>query len=98
MHRPPESKNANGYCNHGLNGLTCPVGVARTPSAAHFARRPCAGPDLLLRSRPGVGSYVDNASYVANAVRGTARRRPEMNARRIANLISAGNGNASMRC
>ena len=28
-------KNPNGYCNHGPNGLTCPVGVARTPSAAH---------------------------------------------------------------
>ena len=24
-----ESKNPNGYCNHGPNGLTCPVGVAR---------------------------------------------------------------------
>ena len=30
-----ESKNPNGYCNHGPNGLTCPVGIARTPSAAH---------------------------------------------------------------
>ncbi len=30
-----DSKNPNGYCNHGPNGLTCPVGVARTPSAAH---------------------------------------------------------------
>ena len=28
-------KNPNGYCNHGPNGLTCPVGVARTPEAAH---------------------------------------------------------------
>jgi peptide-methionine (S)-S-oxide reductase len=28
-------KNPNGYCNHGPNGLTCPVGIARTPSAAH---------------------------------------------------------------
>jgi peptide-methionine (S)-S-oxide reductase len=28
-------KNPNGYCNHGPNGLTCPVGVARTPTAAH---------------------------------------------------------------
>jgi peptide-methionine (S)-S-oxide reductase len=24
------TKNPNGYCNHGPNGLTCPVGVART--------------------------------------------------------------------
>jgi hypothetical protein len=24
-----------GYCNHGRNGMTCPVGVAGTPSAAH---------------------------------------------------------------
>jgi len=30
-----DSKNPYGYCNHGPNGLTCPVGVARTPSAAH---------------------------------------------------------------
>jgi peptide-methionine (S)-S-oxide reductase len=29
------SKNPHGYCNHGPNGLTCPVGVARTPTAAH---------------------------------------------------------------
>jgi peptide-methionine (S)-S-oxide reductase len=29
------SKNPYGYCNHGPNGLTCPVGVARTPSSAH---------------------------------------------------------------
>jgi peptide-methionine (S)-S-oxide reductase len=28
-------KNPYGYCNHGPNGLTCPVGVARTPTAAH---------------------------------------------------------------
>ena len=34
-HPAPESKNPNGYCNHGPNGLTCPVGVTRTPSAAH---------------------------------------------------------------
>jgi peptide-methionine (S)-S-oxide reductase len=26
-------KNPYGYCNHGPNGLTCPVGVARTPAA-----------------------------------------------------------------
>jgi peptide-methionine (S)-S-oxide reductase len=25
-----DSKNPNGYCNHGPTGLTCPVGVART--------------------------------------------------------------------
>jgi peptide-methionine (S)-S-oxide reductase len=24
------SKNPNGYCNHGPNGMTCPVGVAKT--------------------------------------------------------------------
>jgi peptide-methionine (S)-S-oxide reductase len=30
-----DSKNPGGYCNHGPNGLTCPVGIARTPSAAH---------------------------------------------------------------
>jgi len=30
-----DAKNPNGYCNHGPNGLTCPVGVARTPSASH---------------------------------------------------------------
>jgi peptide-methionine (S)-S-oxide reductase len=29
------SKNPNGYCNHGPNGLTCPVGVARVPSDLH---------------------------------------------------------------
>jgi len=27
------SKNPNGYCNHGPNGLTCPVGVARVPQS-----------------------------------------------------------------
>jgi peptide-methionine (S)-S-oxide reductase len=27
-----DSKNPYGYCNHGPNGLTCPVGVARTAS------------------------------------------------------------------
>jgi peptide-methionine (S)-S-oxide reductase len=30
-----DAKNPNGYCNHGPTGLTCPVGVARTSSAAH---------------------------------------------------------------
>ena len=25
-------KNPNGYCNHGPNGLTCPVGVANLPA------------------------------------------------------------------
>jgi peptide-methionine (S)-S-oxide reductase len=29
------AKNPYGYCNHGPNGLTCPVGVARTPGPAH---------------------------------------------------------------
>ena len=24
------TKNPNGYCNHGPNGLSCPVGVAKT--------------------------------------------------------------------
>jgi peptide-methionine (S)-S-oxide reductase len=28
-----DQKNPNGYCNHGPNGLTCPVGVARIPSS-----------------------------------------------------------------
>jgi peptide-methionine (S)-S-oxide reductase len=27
-----DSKNPYGYCNHGPNGMTCPVGVARTAS------------------------------------------------------------------
>ena len=30
-----DSKNPRGYCNHGPNGLTCPVGVARVPSDLH---------------------------------------------------------------
>jgi peptide-methionine (S)-S-oxide reductase len=30
-----DSKNPYGYCNHGPNGLTCPVGVARTPEGTH---------------------------------------------------------------
>jgi peptide-methionine (S)-S-oxide reductase len=30
-----DAKNPNGYCNHGPNGLTCPVGVARVPSDSH---------------------------------------------------------------
>jgi peptide-methionine (S)-S-oxide reductase len=39
-HRKPQqylsdAKNPNGYCNHGPTGLACPVGVARTHSAAH---------------------------------------------------------------
>jgi peptide-methionine (S)-S-oxide reductase len=25
-----DSKNPNGYCNHGPNGMSCPIGVART--------------------------------------------------------------------
>jgi peptide-methionine (S)-S-oxide reductase len=29
-----DSKNPGGYCNHGPNGMTCPVGVALPPSAA----------------------------------------------------------------
>ena len=27
------SKNPNGYCNHGPNGMTCPIGVARVGGA-----------------------------------------------------------------
>jgi len=27
-----DGKNPNGYCNHGPNGLSCPIGVARTES------------------------------------------------------------------
>jgi peptide-methionine (S)-S-oxide reductase len=27
-----DAKNPNGYCNHGPNGMTCPVGVARVAS------------------------------------------------------------------
>jgi peptide-methionine (S)-S-oxide reductase len=27
-----DAKNPYGYCNHGPNGLTCPVGIARTAS------------------------------------------------------------------
>jgi peptide-methionine (S)-S-oxide reductase len=30
-----DAKNPYGYCNHGPNGLTCPVGVARTSTEAH---------------------------------------------------------------
>jgi hypothetical protein len=26
------SSNPNGYCNHGPNGLTCPIGVANLPA------------------------------------------------------------------
>ncbi|MGW4461040.1 peptide-methionine (S)-S-oxide reductase MsrA [Micromonospora sp. NPDC004704] len=29
------TKNPNGYCNHGPNGMSCPVGVARVPSDLH---------------------------------------------------------------
>jgi peptide-methionine (S)-S-oxide reductase len=25
-----DTKNPYGYCNHGPNGLTCPIGVAKT--------------------------------------------------------------------
>ncbi len=35
QHYLSDSKNPNGYCNHGPNGLTCPVGVARVPSDLH---------------------------------------------------------------
>jgi hypothetical protein len=34
------STNPYGYCNHGPDGLTCPVGVARTSSAACRAGGP----------------------------------------------------------
>ena len=30
-----DAKNPRGYCNHGPNGLTCPVGVARTATRTH---------------------------------------------------------------
>jgi len=30
-----DAKNPRGYCNHGPNGLTCPIGVARVPSDPH---------------------------------------------------------------
>ena len=30
-------KNPNGYCNHGPNGLTCPVGVASLPAQTDIA-------------------------------------------------------------
>ena len=30
-------KNPNGYCNHGPNGLTCPVGVANLPAQVDVA-------------------------------------------------------------
>ena len=30
-------KNPNGYCNHGPNGLTCPVGVANLPAQMDIA-------------------------------------------------------------
>lgn len=30
-------KNPNGYCNHGPNGLTCPVGVANLPAQTDIA-------------------------------------------------------------
>ena len=30
-------KNPNGYCNHGPNGLTCPVGVANLPAQTEVA-------------------------------------------------------------
>jgi peptide-methionine (S)-S-oxide reductase len=29
------AKNPDGYCNHGPNGMTCPVGVARVATAEH---------------------------------------------------------------
>ncbi|GIH12061.1 hypothetical protein Raf01_02330 [Rugosimonospora africana] len=28
-----DAKNPYGYCNHGPNGMTCPVGVARVGSS-----------------------------------------------------------------
>jgi peptide-methionine (S)-S-oxide reductase len=30
-----DAKNPNGYCTHGPNGLTCPVGIARVSSNLH---------------------------------------------------------------
>jgi peptide-methionine (S)-S-oxide reductase len=29
-----DAKNPGGYCNHGPNGMTCPIGVARVPDAS----------------------------------------------------------------
>jgi peptide-methionine (S)-S-oxide reductase len=27
-----DSENPNGYCNHGPNGLSCPIGIGNMPS------------------------------------------------------------------
>jgi hypothetical protein len=32
--RPPGFKNPYGYCNHGPNGMTCPIGVGSMPGRA----------------------------------------------------------------
>jgi peptide-methionine (S)-S-oxide reductase len=34
-HQQYLDKNPGGYCNHGPNGMTCPVGVARVAAAEH---------------------------------------------------------------
>jgi peptide-methionine (S)-S-oxide reductase len=34
-HQQYLDKNPGGYCNHGPNGMSCPVGVARVPTAEH---------------------------------------------------------------
>ncbi len=34
-HQQYLDKNPGGYCNHGPNGMTCPVGVARVATAEH---------------------------------------------------------------
>ncbi|GAA0441386.1 hypothetical protein Aca07nite_30080 [Actinoplanes capillaceus] len=32
-HQQYLDKNPGGYCNHGPNGMTCPIGVAQVPDA-----------------------------------------------------------------
>jgi peptide-methionine (S)-S-oxide reductase len=36
-HQQYLDKNPNGYCNHGPNGLTCPIGVAELPAQTEIA-------------------------------------------------------------
>ena len=36
-HQQYLDKNPAGYCNHGPNGLTCPVGVANLPAQTDVA-------------------------------------------------------------
>ena len=55
-------KNPNGYCNHGPNGLTCPVGVANLPAQTDVAaaRRTGSGP-VRRRSAPTRPADVEGA-------------------------------------